>query len=87
MYTCCHCYMFRPHMGHHQVTFIIWGDNYTVHFVLSAIRHIVAVVNFLRRIFSSYLFLETVSVFLFSVSLNLVVRFSVVCSLSFFFCN
>jgi hypothetical protein len=51
-------------MGHHQATFI-WGDHCTVHFVLSAFRHIVVaaavvvvvvvVVNLLRMIFSSYL--------------------------------
>jgi hypothetical protein len=41
MYIRCHCYMFRPRMGHHQVTLIIWGDYYTVHFVLSILGHIV----------------------------------------------
>jgi hypothetical protein len=61
MYIRCSCYMFRPHVGHHQATLIIWGDHCTalhctVHFVLSTLRHIsvvVVVVNLLRRIFSS----------------------------------
>jgi hypothetical protein len=49
--------MFRPHMGHHQATLVIWGDHCTVHLALSILRHIVVVVvNLLRRIFSSYLF-------------------------------
>jgi hypothetical protein len=26
VYIRCSCYMFRSHMGHHQATFIIWGD-------------------------------------------------------------
>jgi hypothetical protein len=51
MYIRCHCYMFRPHMGHHQETLIIWGDHWTLHFVLSTVRHIV--VNLVRRIFLS----------------------------------
>jgi hypothetical protein len=56
MYIWCHYYMLRPHMGHHQATFIIWRDHCTVHSVLSTPRYIVVVVvNLLRRIFSSYL--------------------------------
>jgi hypothetical protein len=32
---CCFCcYMFRPHMDHHQATLIIWGDHCTVHLYL-----------------------------------------------------
>jgi hypothetical protein len=50
MHIHCSCCMFRPHMGHHKATVIIWGDYCTVYFVLSTIRHI-AVINFLRRIF------------------------------------
>jgi hypothetical protein len=56
MYIRCSCYMFLPHMGHHQATFIIWGDHCTVHFVLSNLRHIVVVVNLLRRIFSCLIY-------------------------------
>jgi hypothetical protein len=65
MYIRCSCYMFRPHMDHHQATLIICGDHCTVHVVLSILRHIVVVVvvvvvtvvlNLLCRIFSSYLF-------------------------------
>jgi hypothetical protein len=61
MYIRCHYYIFRPHMGHHQATLIIWGNHCTVHFVISTLRHVVVVVvvvvvNLLRRIFSSYLF-------------------------------
>jgi hypothetical protein len=41
---CSCCYMFRPHMGHHQATLIIWEDHCTVHFVHSTLRHIVVVV-------------------------------------------
>jgi hypothetical protein len=54
----CHCYMFRPHMGHHKGTLIIWGDHCTVHFVLSTHSYIgfVVVIILLRRIFPSYLF-------------------------------
>jgi hypothetical protein len=69
--------MFRPHMGHHQATLIIWGDRCTVHFVFITIRHIVVVVvvvvvvNLLRRIFSSYVFLAAFSVFHFSMSFTL----------------
>jgi hypothetical protein len=61
--------------GHHQATVIIWGDHCTVHCVLSTLRHVdvVVVVNMLRRIFSSYLLLAAVSMFLFSVSFTLVV--------------
>jgi hypothetical protein len=63
----CSCYMFRPHMGHHQGTLIIWGDHCTVHFVLSTLGHIVvvfvAVVTLLRRIFSSYLEAASMSFF------------------------
>jgi hypothetical protein len=25
------CHKFRPHMSHHQATFNLWGDHYTVH--------------------------------------------------------
>jgi hypothetical protein len=57
------CYMFRPHIGHHQTTLIICGDHCTVHFVLRTLRHIVVVVvvvvivvNLLHRVFSAYLF-------------------------------
>jgi hypothetical protein len=56
------CYIFQPHIGHHQATIIILGDHCTVHSVLSTLRHIVVVVvvvvvvNLLRRIFSSHLF-------------------------------
>jgi hypothetical protein len=31
-------------MGHHQATLIIWGDHWTVHFVLSTLNHIVVFV-------------------------------------------
>jgi hypothetical protein len=53
--------MFRPHMGHHQATLIVWEDHCIAHFVLSTLRTIVVVVvvvvvNLLRRIFSSYFF-------------------------------
>jgi hypothetical protein len=81
--------MFRPHMGHHEATLSIWGDHYTVHFVLSAFRHIVVavvvvvVVNFLCMTFSSYLFSSRFSV-LFSVSLCV---FSGVCFLELKTCQ
>jgi hypothetical protein len=55
MYIRCSCYMFRPYVGHHQATLIVWGNHCTVHFVLSTLRHIIVVVivvNFLGRIFS-----------------------------------
>jgi hypothetical protein len=55
MYISVHGYMFRPHMGHHQATLINWGDHCNVHFALSALRHIVAVVNLLPRILSCYI--------------------------------
>jgi hypothetical protein len=38
--------MFRPYMGHHQATPIIRRDHYTVHFVLSILRHIVIIILF-----------------------------------------
>jgi hypothetical protein len=58
--------MFRPHIGHHQATLIIWGDHCTVHFVLITLRHIIVVVvvvvvlHLPCRIYSSY-FLAAVS--------------------------
>jgi hypothetical protein len=70
MYIHCLYYMFRPHMGHHQATLIVWGDHCTVHFDLSTLSHIAVVVNLLRRTFSScffFIFLAAVSVFIFSV--------------------
>jgi hypothetical protein len=30
MYICYCCYMFRPHIGHHQETFVLVGDHCTV---------------------------------------------------------
>jgi small-conductance mechanosensitive channel len=49
-------------MDLHQEILIIWGDHYTLHFVLSILRHIVVVVvvvvviNLLGGICSSYYF-------------------------------
>jgi hypothetical protein len=37
MYIRCHCYIFWPHMGHHQTTHFIVGDHCTVHFFLSTL--------------------------------------------------
>jgi lipoate synthase len=60
MYIRCFCcYMFRSCMDHHQATLVILGDHCTIHFVLSTFRHtavFVVVGNWLRMIFSSYLF-------------------------------
>jgi hypothetical protein len=66
--------MFQPDMDHHQATLVILGDDSTIHFVLSTFRHIavfVCVVNWLRRMFSSYLLSGRFSVF--DVSFTLVV--------------
>jgi hypothetical protein len=55
MYICCCCYIFWPHMGHHQATPVM-GSPLHCTLVLSTYRQLVIVVSFLHRMISSYLF-------------------------------
>jgi hypothetical protein len=85
MYIRCHCYMFRPHMGHLQATLIVWGHHCTVHFVLSTLGTsllmlllllLFSFVGYLHPIFFSCRF---------SVPFYRVVHFSCVCLVLFVF--
>jgi predicted neutral ceramidase superfamily lipid hydrolase len=85
IYIRCHCYMFRPHMGHHQATLIIWKDHCIVQLSLVSLGTsllLLLFVNLLRRLFSSYSFSGR-----FSVPFYCVVHFSCVsCAVCFLYC-
>jgi hypothetical protein len=61
MYICCRCYIFRPHMVHHQGT-LVMGRPLHCTLVLSTYTHfvvvvvVVVVVSYLHTAFQSYLF-------------------------------